>query len=466
MKRILFAAAVLISLTIPASAQFRIGFTAGVQRSTVPGNVNPGWDNYAYQFSQRDGQRFGLIGDWHLSSKSKFFLQPGLFYSMKGRNLSWQLEEGGSSITRIEGQQYLNYIDVPLNLALKLHLGNRTKVFFFAGPYLSYLYSGKERRVLYFDNGQTQTFENNKLNSESSTVAYNTLDYGMNGGFGYEVGRVIFSGHFSQGMKNFINESNILANSHHRTLGASIGFYFNRSKKAPEAPAVAAPAAVAPVAASKSGRDRDKDGVPDREDRCPSLPGTAATKGCPDADVDGVADAEDACPSAAGPVRYKGCPIPDADLDGVNDELDQCPSVPGAATYNGCPVPDTDKDGVNDEADKCPAVAGVVSYNGCPVPDTDKDGVNDEVDLCPALSGVADNQGCPALNKAYVKKATDIAKKLKFDEATLKLSDNSKKMLDEIAGILNKNPELKLFIEGHTSSDGIVKNHQVLSQVR
>ena len=41
--------------------------------------------------------------------------------------------------------------------------------------------------------------------------------------------------------------------------------------------------------------DRDKDGIPDKEDSCPDEAGLATLGGCPDKDGDGVADNVDDC---------------------------------------------------------------------------------------------------------------------------------------------------------------------------
>ncbi|MDL1914004.1 MAG: OmpA family protein [Bergeyella sp.] len=114
--------------------------------------------------------------------------------------------------------------------------------------------------------------------------------------------------------------------------------------------------------------DRDKDGVPDKEDRCPDTPGLAEFKGCPDTDGDGVPDIDDACPDVAGPVENKGCPWPDTDGDGVLDKDDACVDVPGPVENNGCPWPDTDGDGILDKDDECPTVPGKPEYKGCPGP--------------------------------------------------------------------------------------------------
>ncbi|HCO84768.1 MAG TPA: flagellar motor protein MotB, partial [Arenibacter sp.] len=58
---------------------------------------------------------------------------------------------------------------------------------------------------------------------------------------------------------------------------------------------------------------------------------------------------------------YAGLKIPiyqsrpkDKDEDGVLDKVDGCPEVPGPIENNGCPWPDTDGDQVLDKDDNCP----------------------------------------------------------------------------------------------------------------
>ena len=41
--------------------------------------------------------------------------------------------------------------------------------------------------------------------------------------------------------------------------------------------------------------------------------------------------------SEAGPAANSGCPWPDADGDGVLDKDDNCPKVPGTVANKGCP---------------------------------------------------------------------------------------------------------------------------------
>jgi outer membrane protein OmpA-like peptidoglycan-associated protein len=158
-------------------------------------------------------------------------------------------------------------------------------------------------------------------------------------------------------------------------------------------------------------------------------------------------------------------PPVDTDKDGINDDIDKCPTVPGLPKYEGCPIPDTDKDGINDEEDKCPNVPGLARYQGCPVPDTDKDGINDEDDKCPTEAGPASNQGCP-VSEEVIKKVNYAAENILFATNKYVLLSKSFKGLDEVAQILNDDPQLKISIEGHTDNVGKDAFNQKLSENR
>ncbi len=121
-------------------------------------------------------------------------------------------------------------------------------------------------------------------------------------------------------------------------------------------------------------KDRDGDGIPDKEDRCPDIFGHITARGCPDRDGDGVEDAEDLCPDEPGVKILGGCP--DRDGDGIPDKDDRCPDAPGPEYTNGCP--DTDADGIADLDDWCPRLAGLSWKGGCPLMDTNGDGIIDE----------------------------------------------------------------------------------------
>ena len=183
-----------------------------------------------------------------------------------------------------------------------------------------------------------------------------------------------------------------------------------------------------------------------------------------DRDKDGVPDSVDACPDVAGPVELHGCP--DTDGDGIADKDDKCPNQKGLARYNGCPIPDSDGDGINDEEDKCPQVAGVAKYQGCPIPDRDGDGVNDEEDKCPDIAGDPANHGCPIVKEEVKKRVEFAAHHIFFATAKFVLLKKSFAGLDQIAGEMQKDAGLRLYVDGYTDNTGKPEKNQVLSENR
>jgi outer membrane protein OmpA-like peptidoglycan-associated protein len=211
------------------------------------------------------------------------------------------------------------------------------------------------------------------------------------------------------------------------------------------------------------GKDTDGDGIYDRDDACPTVAGLKQFKGCPDTDADGIVDSLDACPNDFGLAALNGCP--DKDGDGIADKDDACPEVAGLAAFKGCP--DTDGDGVSDKDDKCPTVKGAKDNAGCPWADTDGDSVLDKDDKCPDVKGTVANQGCPEVTSEVMDAVKVEAKSIYFNsgKSTFKTKDVPAR-LDAIALIINKYPNAKFSVEGHTDSDGSDKFNQKLSEDR
>lgn len=212
------------------------------------------------------------------------------------------------------------------------------------------------------------------------------------------------------------------------------------------------------------GKDTDGDGIYDKDDACPDVPGLEAFNGCPDSDGDGIEDGKDDCPNEAGLAEFNGCP--DADGDGVPDKNDDCPTVAGLKSLAGCP--DADGDGVADNKDNCPNVAGPAANNGCPWPDRDGDGVLDKDDKCPDEAGTVANNGCPEINPTPEVMATlnSYARTILFDTGKSSFKKETAPVLEAMTAIFKEYPKANFTIEGHTDSVGSTKSNQLLSERR
>ena len=144
----------------------------------------------------------------------------------------------------------------------------------------------------------------------------------------------------------------------------------------------------------------------------------------------------------------------DRDKDGVLDKDDLCPDVPGPKENNGCPWPDTDGDGILDKDDACPEVAGPKENNGCPWPDTDGDGILDKDDACPTVPGLPEYNGCPKPAEEFAREATGALQGITFDFAKATLTSASNVKLDQAAEIIKSSNGGQFLVTGHTDKRG------------
>ncbi len=199
--------------------------------------------------------------------------------------------------------------------------------------------------------------------------------------------------------------------------------------------------------------DSDRDHVSDGRDKCPAEP----------EDIDGFQDED-------------GCPEPDNDADGREDSIDKCPNDPedddGFMDNDGCPEADNDKDGVVDAEDQCPNEAGIPDLAGCPNRDSDGDGIADDLDRCPYdaedVDGDRDEDGCPDEGRVTVEKGfIRISDLIYFDFNKVTIQERSNSLVDEIAKVIEANPQLlRIRIEGHTDDVGSDLANLKLSQGR
>ena len=203
-----------------------------------------------------------------------------------------------------------------------------------------------------------------------------------------------------------------------------------------------------------------------------------------DFDDDGIYGEADLCPRETEDVdRYKdddGCADPDNDGDGVLDVNDECRGTPKNQPVNnrGCVENDIDGDGLPNDDDQCPHDPedhdDFEDDDGCPDPDNDRDGISDLADECPnekeTVNEYRDEDGCPDEPGENVR-VTDgkivLNHKIHFEVGKAEIQNRSHKVLDELAGLIDDNPEINLLrVEGHTDNQGGREMNRKLSQRR
>ncbi len=186
-------------------------------------------------------------------------------------------------------------------------------------------------------------------------------------------------------------------------------------------------------------RDSDRDGVPNREDRCPDTP-------------------------AGSPVDPTGCNLPrDSDDDGVLDGGDRCPGTPAGqrVDISGCNA-DLDGDGVPNTLDRCPGSppGAEVDPFGCPPPrppaDSDGDGVPDERDRCPGTPDGAPVDALGCLRPIQVPPAPPrlILRDVTFATGSATLTPEAQASLRATAASLLAQPDIPLEVAGYTDTTG------------
>ncbi len=225
-------------------------------------------------------------------------------------------------------------------------------------------------------------------------------------------------------------------------------------------------------------KDTDKDGCPDKDDKCPDKAGPKENDCCPeedkdemladneDSDGDGCPDKDDKCPNAPGPKANDCCPFGDRDGDGIRDDIDRCPDLPGVASNGGCPIDDRDQDGIVDKFDKCPDEPGSLRMEGCPGDDSDGDGIADKDDKCPNTKGVPENDGCPIASAADLETLNLAIRNLYFDTDKSDIWKESYPFLNKLSELLIKHPDWGLKVMGHADQRASDEYNLALSKRR
>jgi OmpA-OmpF porin, OOP family len=169
---------------------------------------------------------------------------------------------------------------------------------------------------------------------------------------------------------------------------------------------------------------------------------------------------------------------PDTDGDGIVDSLDSCVLAPedkdGYQDDDGCPDVDNDLDTIPDARDKCiddpEDPDGFEDDDGCPDLDNDQDTVPDLEDQCPNEAGEVDGDkpGCPKKPSLVVVTDTEIkiTQQIHFEFDKAVIRPESFAILDAVVEVLEKNPKIKIEVQGHTDNVGSPAYNKQLSDRR
>ncbi len=166
----------------------------------------------------------------------------------------------------------------------------------------------------------------------------------------------------------------------------------------------------------------------------------------------------------------KGSRRADSDGDGITDFYDVCPDEAGDGD-DGCPTKerDSDGDGIPDSRDRCPEKWSD-NPGGCPIPDDDGDGIMNVDDSCPDEAEVynkfRDKDGCPDERPSEIDEFTGVIKGINFASGKARIRRDSYKVLKKAIRVLNKYPELRIEVIGHTDSVGSRTSNVDLSERR
>jgi hypothetical protein len=173
----------------------------------------------------------GIIGDINLAEFIS--LQPGLLITGKGS----KTQSGDpSSANYFKATSNPIYIEIPFNLILKAPIGNDTKFFAGAGPYLGIGVAGKNKTEGKIFGTSFNSEKNIEWsNDDPSTLNYEEgagfgimkrFDYGLNGTAGFETKNAVLSVNYGLGLAKLQSGSNSNQDdkNKHRVLSFTIGF--------------------------------------------------------------------------------------------------------------------------------------------------------------------------------------------------------------------------------------------------
>lgn len=173
----------------------------------------------------------GLQGDIPVI-KNVLSIQPGLLFTGKGAKF-----QQGSTSDASYYRESTNpmYLEVPVNVVVKVPMGGDAKFFAGAGPYAAMGIGGRNKvdgklfGVAFSGNEKIEFSNDDPTTSGEEGAGYGIVrrfDYGLNGTIGFEGEKAMFSVNYGLGLAKIQSGSNSNADdkNKHRVLSFTIGF--------------------------------------------------------------------------------------------------------------------------------------------------------------------------------------------------------------------------------------------------
>ncbi|MGC4036434.1 MAG: porin family protein [Chitinophagaceae bacterium] len=199
---------------------------AGVNFANISINDNGGTDDNKMLV----GFHVGFQGDIPLLPILS--IQPGIFFTTKGSKT-----QSGSPSDNNYFKATTNpmYVEIPVNVVFKAPVGEQSKFFVGAGPYVAMGIAGKNKVDYKIAGASFHSEKNIEWSSDDNSsdpaanLGYSTIrrfDYGLNGTAGVEGNKAIVSVNYGYGLAKLRPDSDNSAddNNKHRVISITVGF--------------------------------------------------------------------------------------------------------------------------------------------------------------------------------------------------------------------------------------------------
>ena len=175
----------------------------------------------------------GILGRFGLSKMVD--LESGLLFTGKGSKADTYYTSGNTTDNYVKTKFNPYYIEVPLNVVVRVPIQKTHGLFFHAGPYAAIGVAGKsttDQKILGISSHSENTIQyanDNPFTSRQEDAAYYKLkrfDFGVNVGGGFDLGKLLLKVNYGYGLTKInSSESNNASDdkNKYRTLSFSVG---------------------------------------------------------------------------------------------------------------------------------------------------------------------------------------------------------------------------------------------------